>query len=396
LTTRNKGEDILQDLNYTYDPVGNITRIVDEAQQTFYFNNSVIEPVGTYQYDALYRLTHAEGREFIEAGMPNHNDFTNSLPLPFDGSAIINYNEAYQYDELGNINTIGHHTNGGINWTRDYHYDKNTNYLLNHNGGNKVYDYDDHGNTTMMPHLERMNWDYADRLQYADLGGGGEVYYVYDASGERVRKVIENHNIKEERFYLGGYEVYSKTNNGTVEEQRETLHVYDGTKSIALIETEPETKGGTKAEEDTKGEPPEEEIGKITIRYQYDNHLGSASLELDENAEIISYEEYHPFGTTSYRSGRSETEVSLKRYKYIGKERDNETGLYYYGARYYSAWICRWISTDPAGFVDGLNMYAYVRNNPLKYSDPTGMQSEDEVHQVKTEALQKADNNFLY
>lgn len=65
------------------------------------------------------------------------------------------------------------------------------------------------------------------------------------------------------------------------------------------------------------------------IRYPYDNHLGSASLELNEKAEIISYEEYHPFGTTSYRSGRTETEVSLKRYKYVGKERDDETGLYY-------------------------------------------------------------------
>ena len=63
-----------------------------------------------------------------------------------------------------------------------------------------------------MPHLERIKWDYADRMQYASLGGGGEVWYVYDTSGERVRKVIENRNIKEERLYLGGYEIYTKTN----------------------------------------------------------------------------------------------------------------------------------------------------------------------------------------
>ena len=54
-----------------------------------------------------------------------------------------------------------------------------------------------------------------------------------------------------------------------------------------------------------------------TVRYQYDNHLGSASLELDAYANIISYKEYHPFGTTSYRSGRTETETSQKRYKYV-------------------------------------------------------------------------------
>ena len=108
-------------------------------------------------------------------------------------------------------------------------------------------------------------------------------------------------------------------------------------------------------------------------RYQYDNHLGSACLELDGLGHIISYEEYHPFGTTSYRSGRSETEVSLKRYKYNGKERDEETGLYMYGMRYYAAWLCRFISTDPLKekYPD-ISPYAYCANNPVKYIDPDG------------------------
>ena len=101
----------------------------------------------------------------------------------------------------------------------------------------------------MMPHLSTMVWDYKDQLKEVDLGGGGTAYYVYDASGERVRKVIENHNIKEERFYLGGYEVYTKTNNGTIEIERETIHVNDGTKRIAIIDTEPETKIDTKTKE---------------------------------------------------------------------------------------------------------------------------------------------------
>ena len=65
------------------------------------------------------------------------------------------------------------------------------------------------------------------------------------------------------------------------------------------------------------------------LRYQLTNHIGSASLELNETGEIIRYEEYHPFGTTSYRSGRNEIDISLKRYKYVFKELNNETGLYY-------------------------------------------------------------------
>ena len=63
------------------------------------------------------------------------------------------------------------------------------------------------------------------------------------------------------------------------------------------------------------------------IRYQFGNHLGSASLELDDQAQIISYEEYYPYGSTSYQAVRSQTEVSLKRYRYTGKERDEETGF---------------------------------------------------------------------
>ena len=113
------------------------------------------------------------------------------------------------------------------------------------------------------------------------------------------------------------------------------------------------------------------------IRYQYDNHLGSASLELDENANIISYEEYHPFGTTSYRSGRTETETSQKRYKYVGKERDEETGLYYYGFRYYAAWLCRFVSVDPLQFeYPQLTPYQYAGNKPITYMDIEGLQAE--------------------
>jgi RHS repeat-associated protein len=76
---------------------------------------------------------------------------------------------------------------------------------------------------------------------------------------------------------------------------------------------------------------------------------------------VVSYEEYHPYGTTSYQAGQTAAEVSLKRYRYTGKERDEETGLYYHGARYSAAWLGRWTAADPAGMVDGPNLYAYVR-----------------------------------
>jgi RHS repeat-associated protein len=66
---------------------------------------------------------------------------------------------------------------------------------------------------------------------------------------------------------------------------------------------------------------------------------GNLLFELVNAADVISYEEYYPFGNTSYQAGRSAAEVSLKRYRYIGNERDDESGLYYIGARYYCPWL---------------------------------------------------------
>jgi RHS repeat-associated protein len=113
------------------------------------------------------------------------------------------------------------------------------------------------------------------------------------------------------------------------------------------------------------------------VRYQYGNHLGSASLELSATAAIISYEEYFPYGETSFIADDNKTEVSLKEYRYTGKERDDSTSLYYYGARYYISWIGRWLSADPAGPVDGVNLYVYCSDNPIRKTDSTGMADDD-------------------
>lgn len=176
--------------------------------------------------------------------MPTYTDFANNIGLPnLATNAMQNFIHNYTYDELGNILQ-----QQAVNtWTREFVYDTDTNRLLKHDTEQTLddYTYDKHGNTKTIPHLSRINWDYADRMQYANLGGGGEVWYVYslsrpfrNASGERVRKVIENNNIVEERLYLGGFEIWTKTINGQLAEQRETLHVYDSSKRIAIIDTE--------------------------------------------------------------------------------------------------------------------------------------------------------------
>ena len=179
-----------------------------------------------------------------------------------------------------------------------------------------------------------------------------------------MRKVVEKAGgIKEERYYLGNYEVYRKFVGVTLETERTTAALTDDKRKIATIDK-------LTVENSSLINLP-----LAVIRYQFDNHLGSASLELDASAQIISYEEYHPFGTTSYRSGKSETEVSLKRYKYVGKERDEETGLYYYGFRYYAPWIARFINVDPLQHeYPHYTPFQYAGNKPVTFIDLDGLE----------------------
>jgi RHS repeat-associated protein len=228
---------------------------------------------------------------------------------------------------------------------------------------------------TRMPHLQELRWDFRDQListtrQAVRQGTLPETtYYVYDSSGLRVRKVTEREatagaipSRRSERLYVGAFERFREyATNGDVALERETLHVLDGQSRIVALERRMSGEDGSPAR---------------LYRYQIGNHLGSVNLELDEMAQIISYEEYYPYGSTSFQSVRSQTETP-KRYRHSGKERDDETGLHYYGARYYESSLGRWISSDPAGIVDGVNTYHYVRNNPIARVDPSGAQSFD-------------------
>jgi RHS repeat-associated protein len=110
------------------------------------------------------------------------------------------------------------------------------------------------------------------------------------------------------------------------------------------------------------------------IRYQLGNHLGSASLELDDQAQIISYEEYTPYGSTSYQAVSNQIETP-KRYRYTGMERDEESGLAYHTSRYYAPWIGRWTSPDLIAR-GGRNLYSYCDLNPITKLDTNGQETE--------------------
>ena len=99
-------------------------------------------------------------------------------------------------------------------------------------------------------------------------------------------------------------------------------------------------------------------------------------LELDERGQIISYEEYYPYGSTSYQAVRSQTETP-KRYRYTGMERDEESRLNYHEARYYAVWLGRWVSCDPIGLKSDPNLYVYCTANPITRTDKQGLDDSE-------------------
>jgi RHS repeat-associated protein len=406
LTTTRTGfsanQRTVQALTHTYDPAGNITHIQDDAdtQNVIFFNNRRVEPSGDYRYDPIYRLIQATGREQlgltgIQRNPPrqvDHDDsFRMDLPHPSDGNAVGRYREEYAYDKVGNILSLIHRGTDPQHpgWTRTYLYDgdlanppkRKNNRLVRtqpagpSEGTNTDYSHDAHGNMTAMPHLPLMRWNYKDQLeatsqQVVAAGTPETTYYAYDGAGQRVRKVTEGTAAAgvtpsriEERIYLNGWEVYREYGAGGVTLARETLQVMDDQQRIALVDTR------TSPITIIANDPIQ------LVRYQLGNHLGSVSLELDDGARIISYEEFYPYGSTSYQAVRKTIQVPIKRYRYTGKERDEESRLNYHGARYCASWLGRWTSCDPLGTADGLCPYSYARNAPLGFTDPTGRQA---------------------
>jgi RHS repeat-associated protein len=388
------GQRGVQALAYFYDPVGNITRIRDDAdtQDVIFFRNQRVEPSADYTYDPLYRLTSATGREHLgQTGgvlrppkqVTNDDSFRTGLPQPGDGTAMGIYTETYSYDSVGNVLQMHHRVSSG-NWTRRYRYAEPSQIVATETsnrlsatslpgdpaGGpfTGTYQHDAHGSMTWMPHLSSMTWDEDDHLRSTTPNAAGTpqtTFYVYEGHGMRVRKTTDRQpsagapgTRKAERIYLGSLEIYREyaVDSSTIVLARETLHVTDSDKTIALVENR--TTGTDKG------------LAHL-VRYQHANHLGSALLELDDNSNIISYEEYFPYGSTSYQAVKSQAEVP-KRYRYTGKERDEENDLYYHETRYYASWLGRWASCDAEGLADGTNVYRYVRDNPIVLVDPHG------------------------
>lgn len=392
LESKRLNGEVLQNLFYTFDAVGNITHIEDKAIPAVFFKNSMVTGDSLYTYDALYRLVEATGREnntalnFGDCDNWSDKTFMHSMD-PNNPNAVRSYTQYYQYDTVGNIQRMRHVADGG-SWTRGYQYETTNNRLIrtyvgdiNNPANYTNYKHHDmHGFMEELPHLEKIGWNFKEEVvlttrQHCTLDKKPVItYYQYDGSGQRIRKITENQSdsgalstIKEERIYVAGYETYRTYKANAIIFERESLSLMDEGNRFVMVETVKQNANANT-----------EKMGTRLIRYQLHNHLGSSSIELDDKAAIISYEEYHPFGTTAYQTINKDITQTAKRYRYTGMERDEETGLEYHSARYYLPWLGRWLSSDPIGIGDGVNLYVYCRGNPISYNDTNGKQSDAE------------------
>ncbi|HEY9257966.1 SpvB/TcaC N-terminal domain-containing protein [Chitinophaga sp.] len=365
----------VQNINYTYDPVGNGTRIRDLSIDTVFNNNQQIDPLLDYTYDALYQLTQASGRQHqgINATTYRNNiadgSFMQSKYAPLsDGNAIEQYKEIYTYDNSGNM-VKKQHIATSASWTQDTAVMDNSNRLAD-------VTYDASGNPLFLQINDQAQlvFNCCENLLNVPVitrpdEDNDADYYLYDAAEQRSRKVSEKYATAtsvryDDSIYVDNYlynEKGTQLDDGTrtSTDKRQTIRIMDDKACVLIFHYW--TQGGPQNADSSQ------------YRYQLGNNLGSVAVELDQQGQLISYEEYYPFGGTAIIAGSNQVDVSAKIYRYSGKECDNTTGLYYYGQRYYVSWLGRWLNPDPAGTTDGLNVYAFVKGNPVTHVDEEGL-----------------------
>jgi RHS repeat-associated protein len=228
------------------------------------------------------------------------------------------------------------------------------NEIVNCNG--TAYAYDPNGNLISKNGEDGIHYEYdgLDRLVKVSKGNQ-EICYTYDALHRRIHKSLTDSAGTSQHvdyLYLGQNEIGAKENGAITE-----LRILGAGSSIAV------------------------ELDGIAFAPIHDK-VGNVAALVDDNGELAETYRYSAFGNevdSQHREGR------LNPWRFSDKRHDPETGLIYFGRRYYDPEDGRWITTDPAGYDVGPNLYAYVKNCPTTYVDLYGLfhHNHDEDRQVR-------------
>ncbi|MGR3886328.1 RHS repeat-associated core domain-containing protein [Pseudomonas sp. 1152_12] len=367
LTVYRKGEVAtpLQDLVYEYDPVGNILSLSDQAQPTQWHSNTRIDAVSRYQYDSLYQLTQASGRE--NAGNSGGQAAPGRVTFGATDTGLWrNYTQHYTYDEHGNLTRLRHVPSSGTGYTQDMSVAAGSNRALSVTDGAPGHwatMFDANGNQQMLGGGQQLGWNVRNQLTHAtqvqrEQGDPDVERYLYDSQGQRAAKIRSQQVAAKPHAhitcYLPGLHLHIQTGK-----RLNVLDIDTGGGRVTVLQWEA---GGPS------------DMSEEQLQFSILDHLNSHLLALDEQAQLLSQEHYYPYGATAWWATNGTQRSTYKVRRYAGKERD-ATGLYYYGSRYYAPWLQRWISPDPLSDVDGLNLYAMVLGNPLRFTDVDGGQA---------------------
>lgn len=363
------GAKVLQYLRYSYDPVGNMLSVYNVAEETRFWKNQKVVPENTYVYDSLYQLIKTSGREMAYIAQQSSNLPSASL---FDAVTYTNYTRTYAYDNAGNLTQIRHSSPASSNTytTAITLSDKSNRGVISSQTENPTEVdafFTPGGLQRVLQPGQALLWSPREELQKVilvqrDDAEDDSESYRYDINGQRVFKATVRQTDSAVQLarsiYLQGLELKTVTANSLETERLYIIKTTDaGQAQVRCLHWE-------------NGKP--EGLKNDMLRYSYGNLTESSVLEIDGDGNLISQEEYYPFGGTAVLTTRNYVEVDYKTIRYSGKERDT-TGLYWYGYRYYQPWIGRWLSADPAGVIDGLNLYKMVGNNPLVNIDESGL-----------------------
>jgi RHS repeat-associated protein len=365
--------NVLQDLGYDCDLVGNILAIRDRTPGSGILNNPSSDSAGDpvlaqllvsgdalerrFAYDPIYRLLSATGRECdVLPDLPPWLD----VPRCTDITKTRAYTENYTYDPMGSMLKLQHQNQTG-GYVRDFTGESSTNRLQSMQIGQTTFAYafDVNGNMTSENTERHFEWGHADQMKvFRTQTDGSEpsVYaqYLYDSSGQRVKKLVRNQGgqIEVTHYIDGAFEHHRW--GGALSGENNHLHIMDDKQRIALVRVGSAQPGDTAP----------------LVQFQLADHLGSSNVVVDSTGALINREEFLPYGETCFGS------FAKKRYRFTGVERDEESGLSYHVARYYCVSLSRWLTCDPVGHSGGTNLYRYSHDSPLGSVDALGTEPQ--------------------
>ena len=348
---------------YQYDGNGRLlTRILSSGAKSKYRYDNDGRLIGLDNFSSSDALVHSQG--FTPDNVGNIVSLTNgaeAIPLLYDDTYQLSSadDRSYTYDSAGNRLTD---TIGGV--TRYFTYD-NGNRLLNIRSDSllgpvlNAFTYDANGNRLTKKDgsgttIESYIYNQQNRIRSL-TNSNGTLSFKYDPYGYRVEKNGPN-GLR--RYYLEGEHLEAITN----QYDQPLVTYFRGVVVDEIIHgweySDTKTATHTLATDNRY---------RASLTFHH-NHQRSVAAITDLKGVVLQTTHYAPFGKTLATTGTLDNALL-----YTGRELDSESGLYYYRARYYDSELGRFLTEDPLGFEAGVNFYAYVGNNPVNNTDPTGM-----------------------